>query len=181
MKSDAQLVQELKGNNYNSMSELHARYFDRVYQRCLSITNNEADAYDCANDALLISFEKISSFREEATYSTWLYAIATNYTISFCKKRSKQVEIIKGKEESFAQMEEFEIVPNKDISEIVAQILDAISVQEKELLIEKYSYKTSIEELQVKYGLGASAIKMRLARAKQKVQQMYVSQFAMTA
>ena len=181
MKNDAQLVKELKAEKFDAMGELHARYFDKVYNRCLSITKNESDAYDCANDAILISFEKINTFKENSSYSTWLYAIATNYTLSYCKKLRKSLDINNKPQEVVFTQEEFELIPQKDITEILETILDAITVHEKELLIEKYSYRRSIEELQAKYGLGASAIKMRIARAKQKVQELYVSQLAMSA
>lgn len=181
MKSDEQLVRDLKAEKFEAMGELHARYFEKVHNRCLSIAKNESDAYDCANDAILISFEKIKTFKENSSYSTWLYAIATNYTFSYCKKLRKELEINTWKEESFFAPEEFELIPQKDIAEILEQILDSITIHEKELLIEKYSYRLSIEELQAKYGLGTSAMKMRLARAKQKVQQLYVAQFAISA
>jgi len=181
MKSDQQLVQDLKSNEHSAMGALYSKYFDKVYGRCLSITKNESDAYDCANDAILISFEKIDSFQEKSTYSTWLFAIATNYTISYCKKLKKTCPIELASIEAEFVGEEYELIPQKSISEILEQIFDSISAQEKELLIEKYTHKKSIQELGQKYGFGTSAIKMRLMRAKQKVQDLYLQQLALSA
>jgi len=181
MKSDQQLVKELKANNQNAMGQLHTRYFEKVYNRCLSITKCESDAYDCANDALLISFEKIDTFQQSASYSTWLYAIATNYTISYCKKLKKTHPINASVLEAEFIREDYDVLPQHDLSEILEKILNSIAEKEKELLIEKYSHRKSIEELQEKYGSGTSAIKMRLMRAKQKVQELYMKEIALSA
>ena len=181
MKSDVQLVRDLKNKRLDAMGELYSRYFDKVYQKCLSITKNQADAYDCANDALLVSFEKIDSFKENSSYSTWLFAITTNRCISFCRKHRKGEYLDYHLINTTCLPKEYELTPQKDLSEILEELLDTITISEKELLLDKYSYRRSIEELQEKYGLGASAIKMRLSRAKQKVQELYYSNLAMSA
>jgi len=181
MKNETQLVKRLKEGNTSAMGELYVMYFDKVFQRCLSITKNEADAYDCANDALLISFEKITSFKENAAYSTWLYTIATNYSISYCKKASKDINPDIYYDEMYSAPRDFDVVPSVNMTTSLTQLLDVISSSDKELLIEKYSNRKSIEELQEQFGLGSSAIKMRLSRAKKKVNDLYFSQLALSA
>lgn len=182
MKTDLQLVEDLKAKDVKAMGELYNRHFDKVYQKCLSITKNPSDAYDCANDSLLISFEKINGFKAKSEYTTWLYSITTNYCISFCKKNKRIVPISEfSKHSPYSSAVEYEIAPQKDLCEILEHLLDSITVYEKELLREKYSYRRSIEELQVKYGMGASAIKMRLSRAKKKVLDLYNLNLAASA
>ncbi|XOV69185.1 MAG: RNA polymerase sigma factor [Fluviicola sp.] len=181
MKNEVQLLEGLRNNCPEAMGAIYAHYFDKVYNRCLSISKNHADAYDCANDAILISFEKIDSFHGNASYATWLYAIASNYTVSFCKKASKSIPAQNNYFNSFEWPEEFEIVPIADVSELLVKILDAIPPKDKELLIEKYSNRKSIEDLQLQFGMGASAIKMRLSRARQRVQELYQTQLSLSA
>lgn len=181
MNNEAQLVKRLKEGNTSAMGELYVIYFDKVFQRCLSITRNEADAYDCANDALLISFEKIDSFKENSSYSTWLYAIASNYSISYYKKASKDINPHIYYDETYSAPKDFDVVPNENMTTSLVQLLDVIPSSDKELLIEKYSNRKSIEELQQQFGLGSSAIKMRLSRAKKKVNELYFSQLALSA
>ena len=181
MKNEVQLLQDLRNGCPEAMGAIYAQYFGKVYNRCLSITKNHADAYDCANDAILISFEKIASFEGNSSYSTWLYAIASNYTFSFCKKASKSADVENDYHKLFEWPEEFDLVPIADVSELLIKILDAIPQKDRELLIEKYSNRKSIEELQVQFGLGKSAIKMRLSRARQRVQELYVTQLSLSA
>ncbi|MCR9172057.1 MAG: sigma-70 family RNA polymerase sigma factor [bacterium] len=181
MKNEVQYIEDLRSGCPRAMGAIYAHYFEKVYGRCLSIAKNHADAYDCANDAILISFEKIDSFHGNASYATWLYAIASNYTLSFCKKASKSVEANENYTDVFEWPAEFDLVPIADVTELLIQILDAIPSKDRELLIEKYSNKKSIEELQLQFGLGASAIKMRLSRARQKAQDLYLTQLSFSA
>ena len=181
MKNEAQLLEGLRSGCPEAMGEIYALYFKKVYNRCLSIAKNHADAYDCANDAMLISFEKIDSFHGNASYSTWLFAIASNYTLSFCRKASKSRTAPHEYSELFEWPAEFDLVPIADVTELLVKILDAIPSKDRELLIEKYSHRKSIEELQLQFGMGASAIKMRLSRAKQRAQEMYMTQLSLSA
>lgn len=183
MKSDHQLVQSLKLQESSAMGELYKRYFEKVFHKCLSITKNDFDARDCAHEAILISFEKIQSFKGKSEYSTWLYAITTNYCLSFCKKKQRIIEtsVLSVQNNVAAQEREFDLVQYPDLHETLEVLLNNISDYEKELLIEKYSNQLTIEELQEKYGLGASAIKMRLSRAKQRMLDYYDTTYAISA
>lgn len=181
MKNEVQLIEGLKNGSPEAMGAIYALYFDKVYNRCLAISKNHADAYDCANDAILVSFEKIHSFHGDAAYATWLYAIASNYTISYCKKASKSDAFACDYTNLFEWPKEFDLVPIADVTELLVKILDAIPARDKELLIEKYSNRKSIEELQLQFGMGASAIKMRLSRARQRAQELYLTELALTA
>jgi len=181
MKNEVQLLENLKRGCPAAMGDIYSQYFDNAYNLCLSIAKNHADAYDCANDAILISFEKIDSFHGNASYSTWLYAIARNYTLNYCRKASKSIKTHYDYTRMFEWPAEFDLNPIMDVSELLIQILDAIPPKDKELLIEKYSNRKSIEELQLQFGMGASAIKMRLSRARQKAQDLYFSQLSLSA
>lgn len=181
MKNEVQLLERLRGGCPEAMGAIYSHYFEKVYNRCLSIAKNHADAYDCANDAILVSFEKIESFHGNASYSTWLYAIASNYNVTYCKKASKSIKAHRDYTSSFEWPADFDLNPILDVSELLIKILDAIPPKDKELLIEKYSNRKSIEELQLQFGLGASAIKMRLSRARQRAQELYLSQYSLSA
>ncbi|GAB5418537.1 MAG: RNA polymerase sigma factor [Crocinitomicaceae bacterium] len=181
MKNELEVVERLKSKCPIAMGELYGAYFDKVYQRCLYLTSNESDAYDCANDAFLISFEKINSFKGGSSYATWLFAIAANYTRSYINKKRKTSSTEDRMVNLFFWPEEFEVQPIQDVTEVMNRILDAIPSEDKELLIQKYSNRKSIQELQIEFCLSASAIKMRLLRAKKRVNDLYSLEFALSA
>src|SRR6201993_5549799 len=49
-----------------------------VYLMALSYMKNEADAEDVAQEAIVRAFRKLSSFRAESKFSTWLISITIN-------------------------------------------------------------------------------------------------------
>ena len=56
---------------------------------------------------------------------------------------------------------------------ILYKTIDALSLQEKELLYLKYQENYSIKDLQAKLNLSPSAVKMRLKRVRDKVEKVY--------
>ncbi len=176
--SDEQLIQEYLIGYNNSLGILYTRYYPKVYQKCLSFTKNADDAFDLTQDILIKAFTKISTFKGNSKFSTWLYSIAQNY----CITSSAKVKHLHFDDISFEQNIKDD-TPNNDEMELRAEyenkelklkeVLTTVPESEKELLNLKYSHNYSVKDLQIKYNLSASAIKMRLMRARQKVEQNY--------
>src|ERR1700722_12287841 len=58
--------------------ELIRPYERRIYVAAVSVLQNEADAEEAAQEALLKAFVHLHSFRGDAKFSTWLIQIAVN-------------------------------------------------------------------------------------------------------
>jgi RNA polymerase sigma-70 factor (ECF subfamily) len=70
-----------------AFEQLYRRYSARVYALCLRIVQNEGDAEDLTQEAFLLLFRKIHTFRGEAKFSTWLHRLATNLSLMRLRKR----------------------------------------------------------------------------------------------
>jgi len=70
--------------------ELFERNRRRVYSICLRMTHNFSDAEDLTQDAFLLVFRKISTFRGEASFSTWLYRLTVNVVLMHLRRNSIQ-------------------------------------------------------------------------------------------
>ena len=82
---EKRLVKRLKKRDESAFSQLVRLHKNRVYNLCLRMLSNSAEAEDIAQDVFVRAFMSIGSFREEAKLSTWLYRIAVN----LCKNRLK--------------------------------------------------------------------------------------------
>ena len=82
---EKRLVRRLKKRDETAFTQLVQLHKNRVYNLCLRMLSNSAEAEDIAQDVFVRAFMSISSFREEAKLSTWLYRIAVN----LCKNRLK--------------------------------------------------------------------------------------------
>ena len=89
MKPIEELVTASKGGDMTAFEELLTLYQDRVYTHCLHLTGNSYDAQDLAQEVFIQAFRKISSFRGDADFGTWLHRIAVNLWINQFRRSSK--------------------------------------------------------------------------------------------
>ena len=67
---------------------LYEKYRPRVYFWCLRIARNVEDAEDLTHDAFLHLYRKISTYRGESAFSTWLYRLATNIALMRMRRKT---------------------------------------------------------------------------------------------
>lgn len=84
----------VNGRDEDAFNELVNRYSDKVYRLAYRITNNQNDAEEVLQEVFLILIEKLSTFRKESRFSTWLYRVASNASFMYLRnqKRSREKE-----------------------------------------------------------------------------------------
>ncbi|MFK7772646.1 MAG: RNA polymerase sigma factor [Saprospiraceae bacterium] len=157
-----------------SFGELYNRYYNNLFAYCKKITGEREDAYDITTNTFIKASEKISQLSSPELFPSWLFRIAHN----MCMDNGKAVQ----KNRCVAIDDQFNVADTSTDIEILMEkeamlnqlemLMDNLDLNEKEILVEKYLNKKSIAELQKIYNISASAIKMRLARARNKVAEM---------
>ena len=77
-------AQEGDAGSFETLYGFHKR---RVYSLCLRMTGNTAEAEDLTQDAFLQLFRKISTFRGESAFSTWLHRLVVNVVLMQLRKK----------------------------------------------------------------------------------------------
>ncbi len=77
-RDEPHMIASILAGDTQLYHELIRPYERTVYLMALSFMKQEADAEDVAQEAFLQAFRKLSSFRGEARFSTWLVSIALN-------------------------------------------------------------------------------------------------------
>lgn len=172
--SDEDLVRhfvETKKNLY--FEHIYDRYADKVYRKCLSFVKDPAKAEDYTHDIFLKLILSLSSYKENAKFSTWLYSI----TYNFCIDRVRNVKKLAEDELD----EDFDVADDDDETELrelearrLRETLNHVSPEEKSILLMKYQEDMSIKEIADMFDITESAVKMRLKRAKEKVKKLYI-------
>jgi RNA polymerase sigma-70 factor (ECF subfamily) len=88
--SDEELVRRYLQGDKEAFSTLVKRHETRVYNVCLRILGNREDARDATQDAFLTALRKLSQFRGEAAFTTWLHRVAVNACYDALRKRKRQ-------------------------------------------------------------------------------------------
>lgn len=119
------LAQQGDAAAFESLYQLHNR---RVYSLCLRMVGNTAEAEDLTQEAFLQLFRKISTFRGESAFSTWLHRLAVNVVLMKLRKKS-------GKETSLEQVtdpDEESGTPRRDFGTLDVRLtgsLDRVNLQ----------------------------------------------------
>ena len=92
--SDLELVKRAQQGESDAFAALFSAHKCKVYSLCLRLTSNPTEAEDLTQDAFLQAFRKLSSFRGDSAFSTWLYRIAVNTALMhFRKKECRHVSL----------------------------------------------------------------------------------------
>ncbi|HIG44546.1 MAG TPA: RNA polymerase sigma factor [Gammaproteobacteria bacterium] len=59
----------------------------RVYALCVRLCNDRDMAEDLSQEAFVLAWRKLSSFRGDSAFGSWLYRIATNTALSYLRKQ----------------------------------------------------------------------------------------------
>lgn len=175
--SDEQLISQLLNGDRDYEGILYSRYYPKVYSRCYSFAKNTDDAFDMTQEILLKALSHLDSFGGNSKFSTWLYSITTNYCITYTSKKSRRYyddmnaahQVL---EEGMDEEDYKERVRWEALESNLDEFLDLLPEEERQLLVLKYRMNYSVKELQKELDLSASAVKMRLLRARIKMSQI---------
>ncbi len=86
----SEILSGIQSGDGTVFSGLVEQWQNMVYNTSLGIVQNEEDAEDITQDVFIRLYENISSFRQEAQLSTWIYRITVNLSLDFEKRKKRQ-------------------------------------------------------------------------------------------
>jgi RNA polymerase sigma-70 factor (ECF subfamily) len=85
--SQKQLIRRAQRGDEQAFEALFNTYKRRVYCLCLRMTRDPDQAEDLSQDAFLQLFRRISTFRGESAFSTWLHRLVFNVVLMHLRKK----------------------------------------------------------------------------------------------
>jgi RNA polymerase sigma-70 factor (ECF subfamily) len=108
---EQEIIRQAQEGDAGAFEQLYRRYSRRVYSLCLRMLKNDSEAEDMTQEAFLLLFRKIHTFRGEARFSTWLHRLTFNLVLMrFRRKRYPEValdEMLESGEEDSGPLKEF--------------------------------------------------------------------------
>lgn len=86
--TEAQAIEQAKQGDEAAFETLYNLHKRRVYSLCLRMVSNPAQAEDLAQEAFLQLFRKISTFRGESAFSTWLHRMTVNVVLMQLRRKN---------------------------------------------------------------------------------------------
>lgn len=177
-QTDEELVEAIVANNDTLLFEvLYDRYATVVYNKCYGFSKDGDEAKDLTQDVFLKLFVKLASFKGRSKFSTWLYAFTYNHCVNYVTRNTaKKIEKQSVDYKDIENISDDEIEDKSFLKMKVDKLkkaMNLISPDEKMILLLKYQDYLTIKEIESVLGIGESAVKMRIKRAKDKLIAVY--------
>ncbi len=165
-----------EGSDGPAFVALVERYRQRMWRICFRLLGNEHDAADAAQDVFVQLFLQRNRYAGESKYATWVHAIAVRTCLALRRSRGRRQR----HETAAADSARFEHAgtkrPSIGLKLDLAQMLESLDEEDRAMILLKYSEGYSYEELAPIFDLSISACKMRISRARDKIQQQFGGQ-----
>lgn len=173
-KGDIYYIEQLLKGNSNCFSYIVDRHKERAYNLAFRICGNREEAEELAQDSFLKAYRSLGSFKMKSSFSTWLFRIVYNTTISHVRIKKKGVLSL---EDFPADANDFigtssseEEAEAEYRSSLVNFALQKITEEERGLISLHYYEEMSTDEMAEVTGISKSNVKVKLFRARQKMQ-----------
>lgn len=174
---EQRLIQRIRDGEHEAFYVLIRPYEKRVYAAALALLRNDADAEDCAQEAMLKAFKSIRQFRSEAKFSTWLIQIAVNE--ARMRRRREHPDVMEPLADQrdedgsyvprdFADWREIpsETLERKEVREKLIEALATLGEKYREVFVLRDVQQLSIDETAKALGISIASVKTRLLRAR---------------
>lgn len=157
-----------------AFAALVARFRERVWRICYRLLGNQQDANDAAQEVFLRLFLQRDRFAGRSKYGTWVHGIAvrTCLTLRRGRQRRWRREGLQGDSEWEARQPD-RSAPGPALALDLMKMLETLDEEDRALLILKYAEGYDYDELAAIFEISASACKMRISRAREKLQQRF--------
>ena len=163
--------------------------FNRVHH----FLKNQQDAEEVTQDAFIRAHRGLANFRGDASFSTWLYQIATNlahnrYWYWFRRKRDYSISLDQPLSvEGDLTLENVmpsegetpsEAAVTQEFVERVSECMDGLGAKHREVLILRNVKNLSYEQISQQLEISVGTVKSRIARARESLRDLMGSDFS---
>jgi len=162
-QSDAQLVRRSRLGDRDAFAELVARHAPRATTAARRVLGGREDTEDTVQEAVLSAYLSLDRLREPGRFGPWLAAIAVN----LAKMRLRR-------ERTAADLPGGLAAPADDVVEALDSLRSALAVLpdgEREAVVLHYVEGLSCEEIGLRIGRSAGAVRVRLHRARLRLRE----------
>lgn len=168
-----ELIERCKKGEASGYKELYQRYAKAMFNTCLRIVNNIAEAEDVLQESFTEAFRNLHSFEYRTSFGGWLKQICINRSINQLKKRKVAWVDIEGtdvhnqSDEGFIDEHEIQFKVEAVKRSIMA-LPDGYRTVLSLYLLEGYDH----EEIAAILNVAESTTRTQYMRAKQKLLQL---------
>jgi len=171
--SDQIYIDKVLAGDTNAFAYLINKYKNMSYTIAIKIVKSHEDAEEVAQDSFLKAYEKLNTFKGNAKFSTWLYTIVYRNAITkIRKKKVTTTDIDDYVIDNHSEGDDFpqlEALKNEEQQKYVREAIGKLAEKDALLITLFYMNDNTIEEIEQITGLSQTNIKVKLFRARKKL------------
>jgi RNA polymerase sigma-70 factor (ECF subfamily) len=180
--SDSELAEAIASGDPRAFRTLMRRYNRLLYRTARSILKDETDAEDALQNAYLLVFRGIGTFRGEAGLSTWLVRVVINEALGCLRKRSRSAHIVNLEGSELDAAVEAEADPTADKSKrpeealmhadaqrLIQAKIDELPLTYRAVFVLRALEELSVAETAEALQLPKATVRTRLFRARARL------------
>ena len=162
-----------RDGNQLAQLEVYNRYQKAMYNTAFRIVKDSLEAEDVMQESFIAAFNKLDTFKGDATFGSWLKRIVVNNSIAQYKKNKRFTDI--SVDQLRETVEESSSLTEADYSQVkVAAVMEGLSALKDNYrqvlslhLIEGYDHEEICEIMKISYG----NCRTMISRAKESLRQ----------
>lgn len=180
------LISRSKAGDIEAFEELIEAYQKKIFNFAYRIIGNYDDAADLAQEALIRIFKSIGGFKEQSSFSTWIYRITTNVCLDEIRRRKnkkehsldEEVQVDDGQLKRQIMSEDpgpDEVYEREELRGIVKEAIDKLPEEQRIVITLRDIQGLSYDEIAEVLDCPGGTVKSRISRARQALKKVLSS------
>ncbi len=168
--SDAELVRRVLGGNTGAYGALVGRYRDRLGRYAVHMLGNREDAEEALQDAFVRGYRSLARCDDPERFGAWLYGILVNRCRTTGARAARRARLFVRDDAALNGAPLESSAERTELDDVVRRALARLATEYREAFLLKYMEELEYEEMARLTGVGVSALKMRVKRAREQLQ-----------
>ncbi len=180
--TDAELVEAARHGDAEAFGQLVERHQKAVFRAAYAALGSKVEAEDAAQDAFLAAYRKLGRFRGDASFKTWLLAIAWRHALDRRRSVARRLRLVFSPGDNEWRPPECETPSQEqamvrgELRERVRAGVRALPAKYRDALLLATSGDHSFEEVAAILGIPTGTAKWRVAEAKRQLKRRLAGQ-----
>ncbi len=181
--NDSEIISRVLQGDQKAFAMLVDRYQSYVFTLTLRMIKSREDAEEVAQDVFIKAYKYLSDFRGDSKFSTWLYTIVNNTSITFLRKKKLDIHSLDN-EKVFEMADSKDsgmranMVEQKSKLTMVNNAIKMLNPDDAAVITLFYKGEQTLEEIAGILGVEPNTAKVRLHRARTRLKEKMETHFA---
>jgi len=167
---DEVIIQQVLQGDKKAYAVLIGRYQHFVFTFIKRLTNNHEDAEELTQDVFIKAYHSLSSYNNTAKFSTWLYSIARNTTLSHMRKH--KITTTSEEELKINDHSTQTDIDRKNKTIIINTAINQLEPSDAQVLTLFYLNEQTIDEIAHILDITKTNVKVKLYRSRKKLKEI---------